>query len=264
MLVCRSQFYAFVLLFVCLVTNIVFFAEVRKPFFGDDDPMAPVQLAFSDLDIPAKIAEFYPKTQSKGDEWDEAMIDETQDAVPPTPPVEKEPAPRRQAPPAEPSQMVPSWTAPSRTAPSRMKSPQAEPVVSDPIVDPIVDPFTPFSQPPIVTPGKAFEEPKPAVSVVAPDIAVQDFVVQDVVVQKREKPTMQTVAVTPFPAPIAAVVQPVVAEQFKPIIDEQKPVSQKSVSQKSTTPVPVTPFKPSSVPVWDTTDSILARPIRYD
>lgn len=45
--------------------NIAFFSEVREPFLGDEDPTASVKLAFSELDIPAKITEIYPKTPSK-------------------------------------------------------------------------------------------------------------------------------------------------------------------------------------------------------
>ena len=63
-----SHFYALALLLACLVTNIAFFEKVREPFLGNEDPMASVKSAFSDLGIQKKIAEFYPKIQSKAKE----------------------------------------------------------------------------------------------------------------------------------------------------------------------------------------------------
>ena len=62
--------------------------------------------------------------------------------------------------------------------------------------------------------------------------------------------TLQTAALVPVPSP--AVAQSVIADQFKPIVPEQKPA------------VPIKPVKLSSAPVWETADTILAQPIRYD
>ena len=56
-----GQFYAFVLLFGCLATNIAFFSEVREPFLGDSDHGVAINSALSELDIQDKIAAFYPK-----------------------------------------------------------------------------------------------------------------------------------------------------------------------------------------------------------
>ena len=79
--------------------------------------------------------------------------------------------------------------------------------------------------------------------------------------EKKEKPkeepkpavpaeTLQTSVAMPAPQP--AVVQSVIADQFKPIIPEQKPAT------------PIKQVKLSSAPVWETADTILAQPIRYD
>jgi len=81
MLVRFGHFYAFVLLLACLAINIAFFDKVREPFLGDVDPTASVKSAFSDLDIQAKIAEFYPQTQSNADE--SAIKEAAEEASPP-------------------------------------------------------------------------------------------------------------------------------------------------------------------------------------
>jgi len=208
-----GQFYALMLLLACLVTNIAFFSEVREPFLGDEDPMPSVKSAFSELDIQAKIAGFYPKVQS---EAEQPKVDEVPALPPPAPPEAEKPIPRVEPPtPREPRR---------QPAPSA-NNPPAEPRVADPMVDPFLSP---------VSPPKELEEPKPAVSVVVPE---------------RNERNLQTVAVMPAPTPVAAVMQPVIAEQFKPIIVEPKPTA---------------PVKPSSTPVWDTIDTFLDRPIRYD
>jgi len=213
------------LLLACLATNVAFFVEVREPFFGDDDPMASVKSAFSDLDIQAKIAEFYPAVQSKAGQSkvDEAKADDVPDAPPPIPVEEVKPAPKVAIPAPREQRRQPAVPA---------NDPPVVPVV----VQPVMDPFPPLPQPHIVptkeTLPKESEAPKPAVA--------------DVVLDRRE-PNRQTAAVMPTPA--LAVVQPVVAEQFKPIIVEPKPA---------------TPVKPSATPVWDTIDTIRERPIRYD
>jgi len=209
-----SHFYALVLLSVCLVTNIVFFEKVREPFFGDEDPMASVKSSFSDLGIQVKIAEFFPKTQSQ---VDAAKIDEAPDTVPLTPPEEK-PVSRAEFPEPRTERFVPREP---RRQPALPEQPMS--------VDPIADPFQP-----LVPPPEVLEEPKPAVSIV---------------VSERQESNLQTSAIMSAPAPVVAVVQSVVAEQFKPIPIEPKPVA---------------PVKPSSAPVWDTADTIFDRPIRYD
>ena len=246
-----GQFYALVLLLICLAINVAFFAEVREPFLGDDDPTASIKLALSDLDIRAKIAEFYPKIQSKADETDvdetktEEMTDEVHvpDAPPPLPlpplPLEEEkPVPRApRQPPAPPANTLPA------------------PAISAPVVDPfppIIQP--PLAPPPVVEVEKATPKESPPKEPEPPTASVPE----------RRGQNRQAAAVMPGPAPVAAVVQPVIAgqfnianqsniaDQFKPIIAESKPAS------------PAVPTKPSATPVWETVDTILERPIRYD
>ena len=60
---------------------------------------------------------------------------------------------------------------------------------------------------------------------------------------------IQTVTTMPAPQPAIAAVKPAVAEQFKPIIAEPKPVAS---------------GKPSSQPVWETIDTVLERPVWYE
>ena len=222
-----GQFYAFVLLLVCLVTNIAFFAEVREPFLGDEDPLASVKSAFADLDVPAKIAGFYPKTQSKidGTNIDGAKADEVLDIVsaPLAPPLEIEKsAPREPIP------------APRTERPTPQEPPSASPVIADPMVDP----FLPFTQQPSAVHSEEVLEP--AHSTVSGNSTVSGSV-----------PERQTQDLKDFLAPTSSVagILPVVAEQFRPIIVEPKPVA---------------PVKPSSAPVWDTADTIWDRPIWYD
>ena len=214
-----GQFYALVLLLACLVTNIAFFAEVREPFLGDDDPVASVKSAFSDLNIQARLAEFYPKILSMANE---AKGDEAPEVTPPIPPTLLEaerPTPRVEMPvPREPRQQpIPP-----------VNNLLMEPVIAEPTVDPF---------PPLETePPKELEKPEPAASTV---------------VQTMNELTRQAATVTPVSAivPVTATVQPVIADQFNPIGIATQPVA---------------PVRPSSTPVWDTIDTILDRPIRYD
>jgi len=233
-----GQFYALVLLLACLVTNIAFFAEVREPFLGDDDPMASVKSAFSDLNIQARVAEFSPKILSRADgvKVDEAKIDgikidEMPEMIPPTPPAPlavERPAPRVVEPPAP-------------REPRQQPTPPVNNLLAEPVIaEPIGDPFPPLE----TEPPKELEEPKPAVSTV----------VQARNETTRNETAQQAAAIIPVsaPAPVTAATQPVIADRFNPITVEP-PV-----------PPPTAPARPSSTPVWDTIDTILERPIRYD
>ena len=235
-----SQFYALVLLLTCLVINIAFFAEVREPFLGDEDPTASVKSVFSELDIQAKIAEFYPKIQSKID---------TDPVVPPlVSPKEKE---EESVPKIEPS--VPKTKSPALKEPNRQPAPSVNnPPVKPEIADPMVDPFLPIApapqpEPEKKTPPKDELKPKEKTEE-APPKKSEEPAGSDVV-PEGSKPNLQTAAVTPVPAPVVADVQPVTADQFKPIMVQPKPT---------------VPVRPSSTPVWDTMDTIQNRPIRYD
>jgi len=214
-----GQLYALVLLFACLVTNIAFFADVREPFLGDDDPMASVKSAFSDLNIQARIAEFYPKILSKANE---EKVDEVPEATPLTPPTLLEaerPTPRVEMPvPREPRQQ------PTLPVNNLLTEPA--------IAEPIIDPFPPLG----AEPPKELEKPEPAASTV---------------VQTMNESTRQVATVMPVSAivPVIATVQPVIADQFNPI---------------DTATQPIAPVRPSATPVWNTIDTILDRPIRYD
>ena len=215
-----GQFYALLFLLACLVTNIAFFAEVREHFLGDDDPMASVKSAFADLDIQAKIAEFYPAVQSK---VDDAKMDGVLEATPPTQLETEKPAPKVEISSPKEAEPVPR---------EQQRRRQTTPAPGTPNTEP----FPPLSQQPTIPAKEALpkesEVPKPIPSVLEPE---------------RREPNQQTAAAIPVPA--FAAVQPVVAEQFKPITVEPKP-----------TP----PVRPSANPVWDTMDTILERPIRYD
>jgi len=286
-----GQFYALVLLLACLVTNIAFFAEVREPFLGDDDPMASVKLALSELNIQARIAELSSKILSNAEEAETdkaaagAGAGEVPPAtLPPTPlPWEVErPAPRaeplpqrepRQQATPQPQQPMPQQPTPQQATRQQPMPQQATPpvnnlpVIAEPIVDPFssVDPFQPFGQPPRELPPRELplrELPPRGLAEPAPAIS------------------------SPFSAPLpaTAVVQPVIADQFSPIgnasqpvasqpivpqpVASQPPASQPTVPQPTVpepvVPQPTAPVRPSSTPVWGTIDTILARPIRYD
>ena len=133
-----GQFYALVLLLACLGINIVFFSEVRKPFFGNEDPLASVQSSLSELDIRGAIAEYYPKRQ----------LQEDGVQVPPPPPPKEEPS------------------APKAQRRSSAPLPKAEPenVIS------IGDPLLPSDPPPKAEPAKPApkETPPEPVSVAPP------------------------------------------------------------------------------------------------
>ena len=68
----------------------------------------------------------------------------------------------------------------------------------------------------------------------------------------RGEVNLQTAATIPIPKAAPSVANPVVANQCTPILTEPRPTE------------PVKPIKPSSNPVWETVDSVLNRPIRYD
>ena len=239
MLIRLGQFYALVLLLACLVTNIAFFAKVREPFLGNDDPTASVKTAFANLDFQGRIEKFYPQTQSKVDDTtvnttvDNTPVDEVSDITSSLPPEKGKPAPRAETPVPRIERAASSES--HRQSPLPVHDPPAESVFADPIIE-SPSPFAqlPQTEPEKTSPPKELEEPKPDVTVV---------------VSERHEPNQQTVAVMAAPASVAAVVQPVIANQFKPIIVEPKSV---------------VPVKPSSAPVWDTVDTIRERPIRYD
>ena len=219
-----GQFYAFLLLLTCLSINIAFFPEVREPFLGDDDPVSSTKLALSESDFTARIAEFYPTIQ--------ARVQDLRSVLPlPGAQKQKEPEKTSELPTDiwEPDIRVP-WT------------------VTD---DPIVDSFFLPSQPPVEEPEVISEEeepeaPEPVFSVVAPETSGM---------------TQQTSAVVPVASP--AVVRPVVADQFKPIIipvESVRPPAGEETKRASN----ASAGKSSSNVVWDTIDTVLERPIRYD
>ena len=232
-----GQFYALVLLLACLATNIAFFAEVREPFLGDEDPTASVKSAFFDLDIQAKIAEFYPKTLFK---IDEPVIDEVSESTPSLSPEEEKPVPKVESP-------APQTERPASREPRRQQAPpndlQAESAISKPAVESPTPPEPAMKQ----------EEPETVPKEVPPEAPSREprvpKSVTSAVATKQHEPPLQTVAAIPAPVPVTAPVQSAIAEQFMPIIVEPKPL---------------TPVRPSSSPVWDTTDAIRDRPIRYD
>ena len=240
-----AQFYAFVLLLICLATNVAFFSDVREFFLGDEDPLASAQSAFVELDIAAKIAAFYPGIPSK--------IDDIADEHSPEPALLKpepvsldlfgNPQNRHSGANRNPDErpvsldsglhrndsfqtgqlesLLPEPPSPKPTMP--------EPVLSEPMPpEPPPVPQKPEAEP---TRGESKEEPQSADPFAAP----------------AESP--QEAAFDPFPQPAVAAVRPVIADQFKPIVTAPKP------------PVPV---RPSSAPVWGTIETVLERPIRYD
>jgi hypothetical protein len=189
-----GQFYAFVLLLACLVTNVAFFSEVREPFLGDVDPLASVKSAFSELSIKESIADLYTQVQPNVD-----------GVAPSVPPKDDVPVPKE-----------------------RYRQPDSPPVKPESVV-PAKDSVPPPAPEPKHTVRK--EEPRHSPSVPTP------------------AETLQTAAAMPASQPSAA--KPVVADQFKPIVAEPK------TKEPAKT-------QPSSSPVWDTVDTVLERPIRYD
>ena len=151
MFVRLGQFYAFVLLLICLMINVAFFPEVREPFLGDEDPMASVKSAFSELDIQERIDEFYPKMLSNAD------------GVPAVVP----PKEQRQQSSASPVVDVNSVSAPpQKTEPAKREIPKEISKSSPPIVVPAKNLQTavavPGPQPGIIQPATA-EKFKPIV-----------------------------------------------------------------------------------------------------
>jgi len=164
-----SQFYASLVLLVCLGTNIAFFPEVREPFLGSGDPFGSLKSALAELDINAKIAEFYPQTQSN--------VEHTQDShsTAPSPPSSPPPPP----PPPPPPQPVPE------------PEPETEPAENNLVLDPA--PYQRATPPPSVepqpepkkvpevpekpqepeTPPPAAAIPQPAVATIQPVVAEQ-------------------------------------------------------------------------------------------
>ena len=138
----RGQFYAFVLMVLCLTINVAFFPEVREPFLGDEDPTASVKSALNDWDIPAKLAEFYPKIQMKAADMQDEVRNER-----PLPELSKPELPKAEKP------------APKE---QRRQSPvlPASPEASQEIVDPFLQPSA--------SPPKETGTPKPVDSPVVP------------------------------------------------------------------------------------------------
>ena len=87
MFVRLGQFYAFVLLLICLMVNIAVFPEVREPFLGNVDPTASVKSAFSELDIQERISEIYSSAQSNGDDIQSVVPQKVEPAKNLQPPV---------------------------------------------------------------------------------------------------------------------------------------------------------------------------------
>jgi hypothetical protein len=80
-----------------LGVNISFFGDARKPFLGDEDPTASIKSAFSDWDITAAIANFYPKVQAQvGDVPEEKLVPKLEPEK--TVPKEEPEAPKPDAP----------------------------------------------------------------------------------------------------------------------------------------------------------------------
>ena len=202
-----GHFYALVLLLTCLGINIAFFSEVREPFLGSDDPTASIKSALSELDINARIAEFYPPLQSKAEE------------VPHVPP----PIATKQKPAHKESQKEPE-------PPASISDP--EPVPNDPVIDPSLLPSPPPEEAPKTKPKPSAKEEKPKESEIPKPMAPDSVL----------KENLQTAASTH--APHSAAVQPIIADQFKPIMPEL--------------------VKPSADTVWDTMNTALERPVRYD
>jgi len=186
-----GQFYAFVLLLICLAVNITFFSDVRKSYFGDADPLASAQSTLADWDIRAKISDLYQIMQSK--------VDDAQNVTPIALSTEEKSGQQERRRLAEPP--VGAWA-----------------------------------------PGMGTIGTKPTAPSTVPE--------------KSELPTQTTTTPTAetLPAPQPAAAKSPVANQFKPIT-----VTPNTGSPKSTEPV-----KPSAQVVWNTTDTALERPIRYD
>jgi hypothetical protein len=88
---------------------------------------------------------------------------------------------------------------------------------------------------------------EPPVGVLAPSKGTVNMVTDFAKEPEMNELLLQTAATMPAPKPATA--KPVIADQFKPI---------------TVSPKPVEPIKPSANAVWDTIDTALERPIRYD
>jgi hypothetical protein len=98
-------------------------------------------------------------------------------------------------------------------------------------------------------------EPEKSIPQPAPKEAPQKPAESMPVVTPAEN--LQTSATVLVPQPAIAAVKPVVADQFKPVTPESKPNEPKPKEL-------VKSVKLSSSPVWDTIDTVLERPIRYE
>lgn len=114
-----GYFYAFLLMLLCVVVNIAFFAEVREPFLGDEDPTASIKSVFADWDIEATLAEYFPKVQSKVP----SPVEEIPDELQPEPPKEEKRVPK------EPSRKEPlqQEPVPKEEPPTPKVAPEALP-----------------------------------------------------------------------------------------------------------------------------------------
>ena len=209
-----GQFYAFLLLLFCLSFNIVFFPEVRAPLLGSDDPLKPYEQAVKSALFEWNITEKISNIYPPIQSNAENI-----QKVPPPAPIEQKntPAASANVPKEEPkeSKPIPDSLLPTPPQKDELKSkPKTVPDIEKP---------------------KEPEKPKPAVPVATPT------------------ENQQTAVVMPVPKPAAAIILPVVADQFKPLITAPKQAFK-----------PTESIKPSASAVWDTVDTALERPIRYD
>jgi len=164
-----AQFYAFVLLLICLAVNVAFFSDVREFFLGDEDPLASAQSAFAEWDIAAKIAAFYPSIPSKADE----IADET----PPEPARNPEPVSLESLLPKPPSSKptIPEPVLPESLLPEPPPvpwEPEAEHAKEESPAEP--QSGDPFDAPIETPPESAFDPfPQPAVAAARPVVADQ-------------------------------------------------------------------------------------------
>jgi len=183
-----AQFYAFVLLLICLAVNVAFFSDVRESFLGDADPFASTRSAFAELDIAAKISAFYPSAPSKTEEISDEFASVS---VPPE--------------------------SPAITLESLLPVPPLpEPVVPLPVP---VEPPALWEELPVppeaeLTEAEIEEDVLPADYFAIPAEALQSATFD---------PFPQPNAAD-FPEPVAAAVTPVVADQFKPLVMDGEPL----------------------------------------
>jgi hypothetical protein len=232
-----GQFYAFLLLATCLSINIAFFSDVREPFLGSDDAVVSAKLALSELNVQARIAEFYPQVQSR--------VKGFQNALPSVVPRKQEDFEQTSELPAD----VPKSEAVTSEAIT------SEAVMSDPILDPFLLP----SRPPKETfKIESKEELVWEEETISNESALPESTISAITPERREL-AQQTVAI--IPSPMSAVTNPVVANQFKPItITPVESPAARETQRISNTRTE----RPSSNAIWQTVDTVLERPIRYD